>query len=525
VVALVALAPAGAVDAYAPRVSSTGTAGYPGVGTEDALRNPDCDPATGKVRIPIQGSRALPPCVRAWPEDGDNGGPTAPGVTAGAIKVVFRTPPNFTDAEEETFRRMARDAFEMQDRLETWGREWDLAFVKGTSNDEAGQRADAVDIALTHKPFAVINHVPTGVLPVFEAELARRNIVVFGWVSLWQDLQAFPGYRYAFSMDDRIRALHIAEFVGKRLDGRRAEWAGDRSLRQKERVFGFVYPEGANLDIDFLEQQFARQGVKVAETHAYPADAERAQNHATLAVTRMRSRGVTTVIALMEFTYTIAITGQATKSDWFPEWVVTGFAALDTAVLSRTLDQKQWQHAFGIGSVSPQIEGEPNNHVTLYEWYFGYAPENGAYIGSINSPGQYLMAGVHLAGPRLTARTLQRAIFSLPPTGGAWAGFVTVNGHSYGEHLGLPWPDYSAEDDVTVKWWDPDRVSVDEIGAEGAGTWMKVDGGKFYKIGEHPRSKPRMFVERGAVANYTPDSVPEAEVPPQYDPPQGSQEN
>jgi hypothetical protein len=33
-----------------------------------------------------------------------------------------------------------------------------------------------------------------------------------------------------------------------------------------------------------------------------------------------------------------------------------------------------------------------------------------------------------------------------------------------------------------------------------------------------------MFVERGAVANYTPDTVPEAEVPPQYDPPQGSRE-
>ena len=28
-----------------------------------------------------------------------------------------------------------------------------------------------------------------------------------------------------------------------------------------------------------------------------------------------------------------------------------------------------------------------------------------------------------------------------------------------------------------------------------------------------------MFVKRGAVANFTVDSVPKAEVPPQYDPP------
>ena len=230
VAVLVALVPASAVQAIAPRANSngTGTSGYPGVGTPDALKNPACDTETGKVRIPIQGGRALPPCVRAWPENADNGGSTAPGVTADSIKVLFRIPPDFTDAQDETFRRMARDAFKMQDRLETWGRKWDLAFVKGTSNDEAGQHADAVEIALTHKPFAVINHLPTGVLPVFEAELARRNIVVFGWVSLWEDLQAFPGYRYTFSMDDRIRAMHIAEFVGKRLDGRRAEWAGDK---------------------------------------------------------------------------------------------------------------------------------------------------------------------------------------------------------------------------------------------------------------------------------------------------------
>ena len=286
VAVLVALVPASAVHAIAPGAKSngTGTSGYPGVGTPDALQNPACDAETGKVRIPIQGGRALPPCVRAWPENADNGGSTAPGVTADSIKVLFRIPPDFTDAQDETFRRMARDAFKMQDRLETWGRKWDLAFVKGTSNDEAGQRADAVEIALTHKPFAVINHLPTGVLPVFEAELARRNIVVFGWVSLWEDLQAFPGYRYTFSMDDRIRAMHIAEFVGKRLDGRRAEWAGDKSLKQKERVFGLVYPEGANLDIDFLNSQFARQGVKIAETQVYPADMERAQSQATLAV-------------------------------------------------------------------------------------------------------------------------------------------------------------------------------------------------------------------------------------------------
>lgn len=96
---------------------------------------------------------------------------------------------------------------------------------------------------------------------------------------------------------------------------------------------------------------------------------------------------------------------------------------------------------------------------------------------------------------------------------------MAVNGHSFGRHLKLPWPDYSAEDDMTMKWWDPDRVSVDEVGLEGPGSWMKVDGGTFYKIGDHPTSTPRMFDEQGAVVDYTIESLPKAEVPPDYDPP------
>lgn len=417
-VPLLAFASAGVGRATMPSVRPAGS-GYPGVGTDQALRNPACDPETGLVKIPIQGARALPPCVRPWPQSADNGGSTAPGVTRKSIKVVFRYPPNLAAEQQGAFRRVARDAFHMQDRMETWGRTWDLAFVEGTSNDEAGQRADAVNIALTQKPFAVVNHVPTGVLPVLEAELARRHIVVFGWTSLWEDLQAFPGYRYAFNMDDRVRALHVSEFVGKRLAGRRAEWAGQQSLERRKRVFGLVYPEAANIDIEFLERQFARRGVKVSEVLAYPGDPERAQNHAELAVARMRSKGVTTVISLMEFPYAISITRQATRAAWFPEWFVTGFAALDTAILSRMVDQRQWKHAFGIGSVAAQLHGVSNNHTAVYEWYFGHPPENPADLGSINSPAQYLMAGVHLAGPPLDAATLQRAVFSLPATGGS----------------------------------------------------------------------------------------------------------
>ena len=44
---------------------------------------PDCDPATGKLKLPTV---YAPPCV--VPFDGDNGGATSPGVTGDSVKVI-----------------------------------------------------------------------------------------------------------------------------------------------------------------------------------------------------------------------------------------------------------------------------------------------------------------------------------------------------------------------------------------------------------------------------------------------------
>ncbi|MGH9290821.1 MAG: hypothetical protein ACRD0V_21415, partial [Acidimicrobiales bacterium] len=50
-------------------------------GETDVDFGPNCDPATGKLRLPTV---YAPPCV--VPFDGDNGGATSPGVTADSVK-------------------------------------------------------------------------------------------------------------------------------------------------------------------------------------------------------------------------------------------------------------------------------------------------------------------------------------------------------------------------------------------------------------------------------------------------------
>ena len=74
-------------------VSGAATSTTPGPLTFDQAKaqgkdvdwGPNCDTTTGKVKVP---SGYAPPCVAPW-KGGDNGGKTAPGVTADTITVAL----------------------------------------------------------------------------------------------------------------------------------------------------------------------------------------------------------------------------------------------------------------------------------------------------------------------------------------------------------------------------------------------------------------------------------------------------
>jgi len=43
----------------------------------------------------------------------------------------------------------------------------------------------------------------------------------------------------------------------------------------------------------------------------------------------------------------------ATRQQYSPEWIITGFGYTDFDPFGRGFDQEQMKHAFGIGSLSP----------------------------------------------------------------------------------------------------------------------------------------------------------------------------
>jgi hypothetical protein len=270
------------------------------------------------------------------------------------------------------------------------------------------------------------------------------------------------------------------------------------------------------MDIDFLREQLADYDVEPVVI-GYPGDAAAQASHARTAVARMKDEGVTTVVCLFQFGYGGTITDQAQADGFSPEWFVTGYSSSDTNVLGRTMNQEQWRHAFGIGSINLQVRGEVNFNNRVYRWHFGRdpGPEASAAMGTLWTPAQFLVAGVHLAGPDLTPETFEAAMFSMEPFGGSWDDSRVEIGFSFGDNIGTEWDDYSAEDDMAEKWWDPDTVGVDETGAEGPGMWHHLNGGERHRLGDWPEGEPTMFSTEGAETLL--DAYPEGDAPPDYE--------
>jgi hypothetical protein len=86
---------------------------------------------------------------------------------------------------------------------------------------------------------------------------------------------------------------------------------------------------------------------------------------------------------------------------------------------------------------------------------------------------------------------------------------------SFGRQGVWPFDDYTAFDDTTLVWWDPNAVGEDEIGHQGKGMWSYIDGGKRYLPGTVPPGEPRFFDANGAVTKY--DQLPAQDQYPQYD--------
>lgn len=501
----------------------------PGVG-------PDCDQATGRIMVP---TKLAPPCMPVF--SGDNGGATSPqGVTKDSINVViYRIKQNPAteqalkaakayDDDEPTKETQRRYFDYFSQHYETYGRKVNLLFKKGTGEpaDDAAGKADAIDIATRLKAFAVINDPNNA----FVDELVARKVICICTTSQPQDFYEArnPYAGYTTLMSSTQGYVHRAEYVGKRLARRNAQYAGDAAYKARERTFALLYFETADRAYEsgavFFDQELrSKYGVQLLERLPFTgavgpgSDPNKTQQQAGPLIQKLKDRGVTSVVYSGDPLSPAIFTKEATKQGYNPEWIITGSALVDTSLFARTYDTAQWKNAFGISFLTARLPPEKGDAYNLYNWHRGTTnekPPAGNTYPVIYAPIFSLFTGIHMAGPNLNPVTFQQGLFNYPVSGGGF----TMQTVSFGDH-GI-WPknavkaDLTAYDDVTEIWWDPVEVGEDEVGNRAAGMYRYVDGGRRYLPGRHPTTDPKVFTKEGTVVMY--DERPESDRAPDY---------
>ena len=508
-----------------------------GIGTKAALENPNCDPETGRVRIPAYLASV---CVREWKDGGNNGGATSQGVTKDSIRVVVYVAPDDVQLAGTGATNQATNSPGLiQDSMvdtqqifekyyETWGRDVQLEFFTRTGTDEASQRADALAVA-ARKPFAVINSAGGS---VFSTDIAARKIVVpFGAGSQKENLAQQP-YRYT-GQDADLQAANVAAFLGKALAGHKAQWAGDANLKSQTRKFGVIYQSsvvtGPEFDIDRFNALLAKYKVpKPVATVSYTAPADSGQSSAQLQqqvptlAAKLKDAGATSVVLLVGSSVVGPLTNAATSLNWHPEWVMTGWAYQELSLWTSSTyanhyDLDQWKNAFGMSWFAPYASGNAGavTAQNVFTWYWG---DNKGTTSSGAVPAIYfLYQGIHLAGPKLTPESFRDGQFAQPGSGGAFQDQVTTQGNKVGD-IGLGYPEYAllGPKDFALVWWDPTAKGLGNIlGSEQTGNYQYLEGGKRYTLETWKPGEPKFFTsDPGNVVYFT--APPEGEAPKPY---------
>jgi hypothetical protein len=222
------------------------------------------------------------------------------------------------------------------------------------------------------------------------------------------------------------------------------------------------------------------------------SDPSKYEASAPTLVTRLKSAGVTSVVLFAEPNMVRALMAAATKQEYRPEWIITGYLFHDFDGFARTNDQQQMAHAFGIGVLPPSYEGSESS-TGIFEWYWGN--NQGSYAAATQGAMSFIYSAIEYAGPTLTPKNVEQGLFSVPGVGGASDG--TTNFRSgYGKTVGLPYNEYALlGTDRNLAWWNPDISGPANAVASlaGKGKFMYLNDGKRYGYGQFPAKEPKFF--------------------------------
>ncbi len=436
-------------------------------------------------------SHYAPICEPAW--HGDNGGSTAPGVTAKTITITYReaasstlallyslVPKSVIGTNAEVVQSMQAYINLFNKSFELYGRKVVLKSFPAQGDfvnelNGAGASAAQADAVTAHSLGAFADLSIVDSTPLYDQALASQQIVSFSpYSSTRSQLAQFAPYEYSFAPDCQRSAAGTAAVIGREMAGLNAVFAGSKAMRTKKRVFGVLTPSIPSdaTCTDLMDQVLkAKYGVTPAKLISYSFNLSQATSQASEIISEFKAAGVTTVIcATCDFVTPIFLTQAANVANYHPEWIANYF--MDA--FSRLPNQAQWSHAIALGMQEPQATDQEG-----YKAFYMSDP-TGKIVPSF--PFVYeavllLFDGLQAAGPDLTPQTFARGVASLPPS---------IPGGMFGAwRFGKGIFDPSAN--FRVVWWDPSAVS----GLDGhKGAWLNCNGGKSYYFYSAPSSLP-----------------------------------
>lgn len=427
---------------------------------------------------------------------GKNGGSTFKTVFANEVRFgfnqVFGAPPagpvdtggDNGNAAKRTFR-VLQDYFNK--RFETYGRKVRFWGVDGST--QAAQNQSLASKAVNEDKLFGAYHLDKAFCEVF----ARNSGPIFCNPMPTEVYERNRPNFSSFMVDRTVAAGFGAEFVCRKLLGRKAEFSGTE--KDRDRKISVVTENGTGIGMSpsVYENALKKEcGATYGGKSVELAGANDSTGIAA-AVLQMQNAGVTTVILETAAINTLQLMFAADGIGWQPEWVLINSFGLDFNTIGTVMPANQGRHLFGLsGWETPRRFAETE----CYQAYKELDPDNDPDENSCRLFWHSLvlfMSALQNAGPNLNPKTFEQGLFKLghrfPAEPWAIGGGFGPGDYSYMDNVGEIWFSLAAQNP--------------ENGAPGAFVWTY--GAKRWKRGELPKDSGAQLFRHGVTTPGGPD--------------------
>jgi hypothetical protein len=455
--------------------------------------------APGVRQVPW--SAYAPPCVAKF--TGYNGGATYTGVTEKTIKIGVRVTVDDGGPASKTSDKLQQaagnatltESYDYAAKLIPWfnknyelyGRQVELVKYNGRGNsiDEAqdkGQEAacaDATTLATSVKAFAGVQYGFQEESGVFTDCAALQHHVFLPLTAPYfpeSHFQRWDPYAWDNSMQCERISRDLAEYIGKRLNDRKAKWAGDVTLKNANRRFALYVPNDPNYlhCVSIFEQKFHNQyGGSIVSEYHYPLDVSQFPSSAINAIVQFNAAHASTIILACDNISPTFLTQGARQQNYHPEWLIIGVAGTDTDSSAASWDQSEVKgHLFGMSEIGDFSKLMSPTGEAARAWYEASGEKTMPNTGPMSE--YYNLVDIfsllQAAGPVLTPANAAKGIRLYPPGGGGAA----PNGTWSFAH------DHTATIDEREIYWNGTH-------------YLQTYGGRRFQSGQWPSGDPPIY--------------------------------